>query len=67
MPDDIYPPIHWHSNTELPKYRRTVTWVGVSSPVQVDGVYDGGGVLRPDGGGKEVRLPGEVVQWRYRK
>ena len=66
MPDDIYPPIHWHANTELPQYRRAVTWIGVESPKQVDGIYDGGGVLRADKGGREVRLPGGVVQWRYR-
>jgi len=67
MPDDPqYPPIHWHSNTEMPGYRRAVTWIGTESPRQVDGVYDGGGVLRPDKGGREVRLPGGVVQWRYR-
>ena len=67
MPDDPqYPTIHWHGNTERPEYRRAVTWIGVDRPEQIDGIYDGGGVLRPDKGGREVRLPNGVVQWRYR-
>jgi hypothetical protein len=67
MSDDTqYPPVRWHANTETPKFRSRVTWIGKSSSRLIDGTYDGGNVWRPDSGGKETLGPDEIVQWRYR-
>jgi len=67
MQDDIqYPPIHWHSNTERPKFGSLVTWIGVGSPAQVDGRYDGKAWYRDDGKAA-VTDAEQIVQWRYRR
>ena len=68
MNDDIqYPPIRWHAPTETPQFGRRVTWIGIASPRQIDGRYDGANIWRPDSGGKETVGPDKIVQWRYRR
>lgn len=67
MRDDIqYDPIRWHNNTEKPRFGSRVTWIGVGSPAQVDGRYDGQAWYRDDGK-PAITDSDQIVQWRYRR
>ena len=59
--------LRWHGPTERPRFNSRVTWIGINSPRQIDGRYDGNDTWRPDSGGKETVGADKIVQWRYRR
>lgn len=67
MTDDVqYAPVAWHGPRETPRFKSRVTWIGIGSPQQIDGRYDGLAWYRDDGKPAVVGAD-QIVQWRYRK